>query len=89
MKRFIHRNGPNILLCGVSIVDEDLPPTKKYVRGEVMMSGYLLEPISDEETRITSIVFVNPKGWIPNFVVSASKNGEFAELMNLAKVMES
>lgn len=89
LKRFVHSHDSTILICGVSIVDDDLPPIKKYIRGEVPMSGYLFESISKEETQITSIVYIDPKGWIPNFVVKASKNGELSELINLAKIVES
>lgn len=88
LKRFVHRHGDNILMCGISVIDDDLPPLKKYVRGEITMSGYFFEGISDEETKITSIVYIDPKGWIPGFVVRASKNGEFAELVNLVEVIE-
>jgi len=89
LKRFIHSHNSDILICGVSIIDDDLPPIKKYVRGEILISGYLFESISEEETRITSIVHIDPKGWIPNFVIKASKNGELAELINLAKILEA
>lgn len=89
LKRFIHRNDSNILICGVSIVDEDLPPLRKYIRGEIIMSGFYFEGIDEGETRVTSLVYVDPKGWIPSFVVKASKNGELAELKNLAKIVEN
>jgi len=89
LKRFVHRYGENILVCGISIEDDDLPPLKKYIRGEIMMSGYYFESISEEETKVTSIVYVDPKGWIPNFVVKASKNGELNELTNLVEVIEN
>jgi len=89
LKRFVHSRNSDILICGVSIVDDDLPPVKKYIRGEVLMSGYLFESISKEETQITSIIYIDPKGWIPNFVVKASKTGELSELTNIAKIVES
>lgn len=88
LKRFIYRIDKNILICGISTIDDALPPLKKYIRGEIIISGYYFETISDKETKITSIIHIDPKGWVPNFVVKASKNGELAELINLADFME-
>lgn len=88
LKRFIYRIDKNILICAISTIDDALPPLKKYIRGEIIISGYYFETISDKETKITSIIHIDPKGWIPNFVVKASKNGELAELINLAEFIE-
>lgn len=88
LKRFIHREKDNALICGVSIIDDNLPPLDKYIRGEIIMSGFYFEGLGEGETRVTSLVYLDPKGWIPGFVVKASKNGELAELKNLAKFLE-
>jgi len=89
LKRFVYQSDTECLICGISVVDEDLPEMKKYIRGKIFIPGYHLETLPEGETRITSIVSLDPGGWVPNFLIKASKNGELAELVNLSKILEN
>ena len=49
--------------------DEILPATKKAVRGHVYLGGWLLESISERETRATLMLECDLKGGLSNYVI--------------------
>lgn len=66
----VSRIGNDILLTAKSIECESVPEKSGIVRGDVMTSGFYLEALADNLTRLTYLVNVNPKGSLPLWVVN-------------------
>jgi len=51
-----------------SIEDKRIPPSKDFVRGELLTSGYIIEAANKEQTKtkVCYIVQLDPKGSVPN-----------------------
>ena len=49
--------------------DDIVPITKKAVRGHVYLAGWLLESISEHETRGTLLLECDLKGGLSNYVI--------------------
>jgi len=62
----------NAILLSKSIVHKDIPEQTGYVRGDLLNSGYIIQPNNPEQTqcKVTYIVQLDPKGWIPMPIVS-------------------
>jgi len=66
-----------IYVFGCSIEHDSVPETKDHVRGNAIMSGYIFKPINRNDVNTTQIIHavqLDPRGWIPAFVVNLSKN---------------
>ena len=62
----VHCVEEQALLIGLQSIDEhpfvELPPNDgKKVRGQMNVSGYYIEPVSDNETRVTMLMNFDPK----------------------------
>jgi len=76
----------------VSVVNSNIPVHKdgKYVRGVIIVSGFVIKPIDGESDKcsITNVNQVDPKGWIPGWVVNMGKGKSLGRMTGLKKVVE-
>lgn len=75
------------ILCGVSVEDDRIPVSSKYVRGEVFYAGYLVKELGEDQCSITSLTHVDVKGWIPSFVVKLTKTKQLLKYIQLSKTL--
>lgn len=47
-----------------------VPVRKNRVRGELLMAGLVFERLSETQSRAYYIIHLDPKGWIPHWVVN-------------------
>ena len=59
-----------LISYGSSINYPDAPHNPKYVRGNVMVTGFIVRPVASRgpECEVTRITQIDPKGQIPPFV---------------------
>jgi hypothetical protein len=72
-----------ILSCGVAVVHPDMPPNKKYIRGENKSGGWVFKPVKDNPDRCVFCWIVNTdiKGWIPHYVVEQAISGMLLQFL--------
>eukprot|EP01087_Luapelamoeba_hula_P006160 TRINITY_DN16268_c0_g1_i1.p1 TRINITY_DN16268_c0_g1~~TRINITY_DN16268_c0_g1_i1.p1 ORF type:complete len:255 (+),score=48.65 TRINITY_DN16268_c0_g1_i1:37-765(+) len=65
-------------------------PSGTYVRGRIVITGFVLKPIAGEPDKcsIINIAQVDPMGMIPGWVVNLSKGKALARSTNLKKLFE-
>jgi len=66
-------DGPKIgLLIGISVTHDKCPSHKCYVRGEILLSGYLFKEVdgNPSQCHASYLVQADPKGWSPTWVVN-------------------
>jgi len=56
-----------------SIIHKSIPEEKGFVRGQLLNTGYIIEPTDGtrKQSNVTYIVQIDPKGWIPMPIVAA------------------
>ena len=72
-------------ILGTSVEDDELPVRSKYTRGDILIGGYLIEELTGETCRIISVTCVDPKGWIPNFVINLTKTRPLDKLLKFSQ----
>eukprot|EP00339_Tiarina_fusa_P015843 CAMPEP_0117023768 /NCGR_PEP_ID=MMETSP0472-20121206/17710_1 /TAXON_ID=693140 ORGANISM="Tiarina fusus, Strain LIS" /NCGR_SAMPLE_ID=MMETSP0472 /ASSEMBLY_ACC=CAM_ASM_000603 /LENGTH=205 /DNA_ID=CAMNT_0004729991 /DNA_START=70 /DNA_END=687 /DNA_ORIENTATION=- len=71
MARAVKRNDDGVILSNhVSVVVDDCPDAKGFVRGDVFASGYWIKPNGDGTSTVAYVVQIDPKGWIPTAIVN-------------------
>ena len=70
MARAVKKEGNVILSNHVSVPYPDHGEQKGYVRGEIDVSGYVIEPLDNGKCSCTYVVQLDPKGWVPTVVVN-------------------
>jgi len=68
-----------------SVTHPDCPSIPKFVRGEILQTGYIARPMGDKKCSLSYVVQVDPKGWIPTWAVNMSAADQ---AMNVARVKE-
>jgi hypothetical protein len=63
-----------------SVLHPLVPESKDYVRGDLMASGFVVEPLGNGLSRFTYLVQVDPKGWIPSWISNVVSNHQFLTL---------
>ncbi len=59
---------------GTSVDHEKIPPVKDAVRGHLVIGGWILTPVNQNQTHAVYVLCSDPKGKLPDFVKSwASK----------------
>lgn len=68
---------PNVHMS-VSVACAQYPETKNYLRAELIYGAHFLEPLR-QGTKVTVVSLGDPKGYIPNFLVSwkVKERGQF------------
>ena len=61
---------PTAILSIKSIIRDDVPEIEGRVRGQLVRLVYKLEKLKSNQTRVTVEIMVNPKGLLPNFMIS-------------------
>jgi len=74
-------------IWGISIEDDDLLPQSQYIRGDILISGYLIEEVTSNTCKITSVNKIDPKGWIPKFVINLTKLRPLQKLIKLSQLI--
>lgn len=59
----------SFMLVTKSVIWDAAPPTKEFVRGNVIEAGYFVKPINNNKSKLTYVVQVDPKGWVPLWIV--------------------
>ena len=66
------------IMCAVSVIHDAYPEgegkSKGHVRGEIVETGCIVKDLGkpeDKKSEFTYIVCVNPRGWIPNFIINS------------------
>jgi len=76
-----------------SVVSPQIPEDKnsKYVRGIIIVSGFAIKPVEghDDQCLIVNPNQVDPKGWIPGWVVNLGKGKSLARMTNMKKILEN
>jgi len=98
VQRFVKReeistNGKNYryryILVGISVIDDELlPVSSKYTRGEILISGYLLEEQTKNRCKITSINYIDPKGSVPKMVINLTKSQPLQKLIKFSHIVQ-
>eukprot|EP01101_Sappina_pedata_P009923 TRINITY_DN612_c0_g1_i1.p1 TRINITY_DN612_c0_g1~~TRINITY_DN612_c0_g1_i1.p1 ORF type:complete len:234 (+),score=114.72 TRINITY_DN612_c0_g1_i1:74-775(+) len=67
--------GDRIIICGTSVITDEIPEVEGYVRGDVLVSGFLIEPVVGKPgvSRVIGVTQLDPKGWIPTAAVNSTK----------------
>ncbi|CAD6187634.1 unnamed protein product [Caenorhabditis auriculariae] len=69
MQRSWLDTGEEKLICSHSVCHEDYPPQKGYVRGTVILSGYLIRNVG-EGCEIIYVSHTDPKGKLPTWLAN-------------------
>jgi len=87
------------MICLDSVTHKDCPPIDGYVRGE-MQSVYTIAPKkssrkgssgqtqAEEECLLTSLVQVDPKGWVPTLPLSPLSNQSYADAFGVSALLQ-
>lgn len=69
----IRKPDGQIIICSKSHEHDDCPPHKKYVRGEVVIGGWILSPAKDDPSKTFAkyITQTDLKGSIPKSIVNS------------------
>lgn len=77
------------ILVGISVIDDELlPVSSKYTRGEILISGYLLEEQTENRCKITSIHYIDPKGSVPKMVINLTKAQPLQKLIKFSHIVQ-
>jgi len=74
---------------GCSVVSDDVPESSEYVRGNAILSGWIFRPAEDGQCLAVHINQLDPKGWIPAFVVNMSKGKAVERLIKIKALLEN
>nr|WEY07736.1 sex hormone synthesis StAR3 [Sinohyriopsis cumingii] len=85
VRKWGYREG-SFVSIGCGCTHPDMPPQKKYVRGDNGPGGWMFQPIENEPDRclFTWLVNTNLKGWLPHAVVD---QGFSSVLMEYLKIL--
>jgi hypothetical protein len=78
-------NGKTVF-AGKSIELAEMPPNGKAVRGTMHASGFIVEPLGVDMTKLVYFVNVDPMGCVPHFIVNRMtylQTRSFYQLVNL------
>lgn len=77
-------------IWGSSIAHESIPEdaSNGYVRGNALLSSWIFRPTDDGKTQVIQINQLDPKGWIPAFVVNMSKGKAVERLIRIKELLE-
>ena len=78
-----------IVFVGKSVEVPSIPPKDGAVRGEIHASGFILEPISENSTRVIYFVNADPKGSIPTMVVNFMSSKQTQNVYRIRTILES
>jgi len=80
-------------IWGCSVISSAVPENAegKFVRGMIIVSGFVFKPVDGEPDQclITNVNQVDPKGWIPAWVVNLGKGKSLARMTGLKKLLEA
>jgi len=76
---------------GCSVVHSSTPETTDFVRGNALLSAFIFTPVQGKEdvTHVIHVACIDPKGWIPGFVVSSTKSKPIDRLSKLKAAKEA
>lgn len=86
----IKQEDGSTLVVQRSVEHPDYPEIKDYVRAGVYLFAWLLNPDKEDEnkTNVTSMIFVDPKGWVPVPVFNAFVHDQAQSVKKLKDYME-
>ena len=73
----------------VSVEHPQCAVQKKYVRADILMGGWLIDPAGDNSCDITHITGVDPNGQIPSFLKTATAAASADAVIALKKLAEA
>eukprot|EP00668_Euglena_longa_P001525 GGOE01001807.1.p1 GENE.GGOE01001807.1~~GGOE01001807.1.p1 ORF type:complete len:584 (+),score=124.83 GGOE01001807.1:173-1753(+) len=69
-----------------SVEDDQRPPVKGAVRGVNFAFGYLVRRASSG-VRLTQVMSIDPRGWLPSAAIDASNSVQIEKLLKLRKLL--
>ena len=82
---FFKESSGTIVMVDASVEHSAIPAVKKCVRAD-MTQAFFIEPIDDNNCRVTRVVRVDPRGNVPNALkAKAGKNNSIAKILEAAK----
>ncbi|XP_053408877.1 steroidogenic acute regulatory protein-like isoform X1 [Mercenaria mercenaria] len=85
LRQWMCYNNSMYLSVSISTTHSDMPPTKKYVRGDNGPGGWVFESVENEPDRclFTWIVNTNLKGWLPQAAIDQAMSGVLVSYFKL------
>eukprot|EP01103_Thecamoeba_quadrilineata_P001207 TRINITY_DN11071_c0_g1_i1.p1 TRINITY_DN11071_c0_g1~~TRINITY_DN11071_c0_g1_i1.p1 ORF type:complete len:238 (+),score=54.61 TRINITY_DN11071_c0_g1_i1:44-757(+) len=77
----------NYISLSTSIEYKDTPVESGNVRGNLHVGGWIITPIDEKSCRCSRLAQVNPKGWIPPFVVNMVKHKAAEGLVDIRQLV--
>jgi hypothetical protein len=75
------------ICMATSVVSKNVPERAGYVRAQISNSGWVIDPWGEDESFCTYVLSLDPKGWIPSFVVNMFRTQDMFETFRRLKVM--
>ena len=72
-----------------SIENEAFPVRKNFIRGDMKICGYVCKKIDENNSMISYIIDVDPKGWIPSNLVNYEIKRNVSDLNKLKTILEN
>eukprot|EP00727_Mastigamoeba_balamuthi_P000824 m51a1_g10739 hypothetical protein (199) ;mRNA; f:314570-315765 len=75
------------ILVAHSVTREGVEPLKKHVLGNMQTTGFVLQPLPDNKTRVIYTVQADPAGWLPSSLVNKVSLDQPLGILGLRKVL--
>lgn len=70
---YVQKTPELIVSAGFSVEHPSVPPVKNAVRAQMDIGGFIYRALSPAQTRVTYILYMDPRGSIPQMVVNSSQ----------------
>lgn len=77
-----------VVISSTSIEREDCPPKKGFVRGKLLLGGFVIKPIDSKSCIIDYFVQADIGGWIPRFLVNWTNSDMINRVIKMRKIIE-
>eukprot|EP01103_Thecamoeba_quadrilineata_P005016 TRINITY_DN14871_c0_g1_i1.p1 TRINITY_DN14871_c0_g1~~TRINITY_DN14871_c0_g1_i1.p1 ORF type:complete len:249 (-),score=49.08 TRINITY_DN14871_c0_g1_i1:131-838(-) len=77
----------NYVSINTSIQYQDVPEEAGNVRGVLNVGGWIITPLDADSCRCTRVAQVDPKGWIPPFVVNLFKQKAAEGMVDIKRLI--
>ena len=85
----LYKDAEKVVDASVSVVTPVCPEVKGYVRGHLHYGGFILRKISEKVTKAVHVVYADPRGKLPTFLVNMGQTKHYQYLEAVKKYLES
>ena len=85
----LFREENRIIDASISVETELCPPVKGFVRGQLHYGGFILTQMTEMTTRAVHVVYADPKGKLPHFLVNLGQTKHYQYLAAIKTYLES